>query len=94
VRIGDYQLAVSDIFGASLPGPLFLLAGVMPAGAVLPETTAVDLISPASASCSPSSTPGPGRPPNPSIGPIGIDSAIALALYVIANGGFATFGGI
>jgi len=93
VRMGDYQLAVSDIFGGNaFLMTLFLLAGLIAGRAVLPETTAVDIY-----------LTGLGilltvvyawglivRPVR-RIGPIGIDSAIALGLYVIGMIGFATF---
>jgi len=93
VRMGDYQLAVSDIFGGNaFLMTLFLLAGLIVGRTVLPETTPVDLY-----------LTGLGilltvvyawglivRPVR-RIGPVGIDSAIALGLFVIGMIGFATF---
>jgi cation:H+ antiporter len=95
VRMGDYQLAMSDIFGGNAFLPvLFLWAGLLSGRAVLTQITEVDLY-----------LTGLGilltvvfiwgliARPTRRIGPIGIDSAIALALYVVGMVGFATFAG-
>jgi len=95
VRMGDYQLAVSDIFGGNAFLPvLFLWAGLLSGSAVLPQITAVDIY-----------LTGLGilltvvflwgliARPQLRIGPLGVDSAVALALYVVGMIGFATFAG-
>lgn len=44
VRLDDYQLAVSDIFGGNAFLPvLFLLASIVSGRAVLPDLTAIDI---------------------------------------------------
>ncbi len=95
VRMGDYQLAVSDIFGGNaFLMTLFLLAGLIAGRAVLPETTAVDIyLTGLGILLTVIYAWGLVVRPTRRIGPIGIDSAIALLLYVIGMIGFATFAG-
>jgi cation:H+ antiporter len=95
VRMGDYQLAVSDIFGGNaFLMTLFLLAGLIAGRAVLPETTAVDIyLTGLGILLTVVYAWGLVVRPVRRIGPMGIDSAIALGLYVIGMIGFATFAG-
>jgi cation:H+ antiporter len=95
VRMGDYQLAVSDIFGGNaFLMTLFLLAGLIAGRAVLPETTAVDIyLTGLGILLTVVYAWGLVVRPVRRIGPLGIDSAIALGLYVIGMIGFATFAG-
>ncbi|MDP9250518.1 MAG: sodium:calcium antiporter [Chloroflexota bacterium] len=95
VRNGDYQLAVSDIFGGNaFLMTLFLLAGLIAGRAVLPETTPVDIyLTGLGILLTVVYAWGLVVRPVRRIGPIGIDSAIALALYVVGMIGFATFAG-
>jgi cation:H+ antiporter len=95
VRMGDYQLAVSDIFGGNaFLMTLFLLAGLIAGRTVLPETTPVDIyLTGLGILLTVVYAWGLVVRPVRRIGPIGIDSAIALALYVIGMIGFATFAG-
>jgi cation:H+ antiporter len=95
VRMGDYQLAVSDIFGGNaFLMTLFLLAGLIAGRAVLPETTPVDIyLTGLGILLTVVYAWGLVVRPVRRVGPIGIDSAIALALYVIGMIGFATFAG-
>ena len=93
--MGDYQLAVSDIFGGNaFLMTLFLLAGLIAGRAVLPETTPVDLyLTGLGILLTVVYAWGLVVRPVRRIGPMGIDSAIALGLYVIGMIGFATFAG-
>lgn len=93
VRMGDYQLAVSDIFGGNaFLMTLFLLAGVIAGRSVLPETTAVDIyLTALGILLTVVYAWGLIVRPVRRIGPLGIDSAIALGLYVIGMIGFASF---
>jgi cation:H+ antiporter len=95
VRMGDYQLAVSDIFGGNAFLPvLFLWAGLLAGRAVLPEITAVDIyLTCLGILLTVVFVWGLVARPTRRIGPIGIDSAIALALYTLGMIGFATFAG-
>lgn len=95
VRMGDYQLAVSDIFGGNAFLPvLFLWAGLLSGHAVLPEITAVDIyLTGLGILLTVVYVWGLIARPVLRIGPMGVDSAIALALYVAGMIGFATFAG-
>lgn len=95
VRMGDYQLAVSDIFGGNAFLPvLFLWAGLLAGRAVLPEITAVDIyLTGLGILLTVVFVWGLVARPQLRIGPIGVDSAIALGLYVVGMIGFATFAG-
>ncbi len=95
VRMGDYQLAVSDIFGGNAFLPvLFLWAGLLAGRAVLPEITAIDIyLTGLGILLTVVFVWGLVARPTRRIGPIGIDSALALVLYVLGMIGFATFAG-
>jgi cation:H+ antiporter len=95
VRLGDYQLAVSDIFGGNAFLPvLFLWAGILAGRPVLPEITAVDIyLTGLGILLTVVFVWGLIARPMRRIGPIGVDSAIALALYLVGMIGFATFVG-
>ncbi|MEO8251487.1 MAG: sodium:calcium antiporter [Chloroflexota bacterium] len=95
VRMGDYQLAVSDIFGGNaFLMNLFLLAGLIAGRTLLPETTGGDIyLTGLGILLTVIYTWGLVVRPTRRIGPIGIDSAMALACYVIGMIGFATFAG-
>ena len=95
VRMGDYQLAVSDIFGGNAFLPvLFLWAGLLSGNAVLPQITAVDLyLTGLGILLTVVFVWGLIARPQRRIGPIGVDSAVALALYLVGMIGFATFAG-
>ena len=95
VRMGDYQLAMSDIFGGNAFLPvLFLWAGILSGHAVLPEITSVDIyLTGLGILLTVVFVWGLIARPTRRIGPMGVDSAIALALYVVGMLGFATFAG-
>ena len=95
VRMGDYQLAMSDIFGGNAFLPvLFLWAGILSGHAVLPEITSVDIyLTGLGILLTVVFVWGLIARPTRRIGPMGVDSAIALALYVVGMIGFATFAG-
>ena len=95
VRMGDYQLAVSDIFGGNAFLPvLFLWAGLLSGTAVLPQITAVDIyLTGLVILLTVVFVWGLIARPQRRIGPIGVDSAVALALYLVGMIGFATFAG-
>jgi cation:H+ antiporter len=95
VRLGDDQLAVSDIFGGNaFLVTLFLLAGLITGRAVLPQTTAIDIyLTSLGILLTVVYAWGLIVRPVGRIGPLGIDSAIALALYVIGMVGFLAVAG-
>jgi len=95
VRLGDYQLAVSDIFGGNAFLPvLFLWARLIAGVPVLPQITAVDIyLTGLGILLTVVFVWGLIARPQRRIGPIGVDSAIALALYAVGMIGFATFAG-
>jgi cation:H+ antiporter len=85
VRLGDYQLAVSDIFGGNAFLPtLFLLASVLAGSAVLPGANRADIFLTAlGALLTVVYMIGLIFRPRRLIGPLGIDSAVVVALYVL-----------
>ncbi len=95
VRLGDYQLAVSDIFGGNAFLPvLFSWAGLLSGRAVLPEITSVDLyLTGLGILLTVVFVWGLIARPVRRVGPLGVDSAVALALYAVGMIGFATFAG-
>jgi len=89
VKLEDYQLAVSDIFGgnASLP-LLFLLATLLSGQAVLPQATNVDIyISGLGILLTTVYIYGLIFRPSRRVLHMGIDSLVVLALYVIGTVG-------
>jgi cation:H+ antiporter len=85
VRLGDYQLAVSDIFGGNAFLPtLLLLASVLAGSAVLPEANRPDIFLTAlGALLTVVYMIGLIFRPRRLIGPLGIDSAVVVALYAL-----------
>ncbi len=85
VRLGDYQLAVSDIFGGNAFLPtLFLLASILTGSAVLPGATRPDIFLTAlGALLTVVYMIGLIFRPRRLIGPLGIDSAVVVALYAL-----------
>jgi cation:H+ antiporter len=95
VRMGDYQLAMSDIFGGNAFLPvLFAWAGLISGRAVLTEITGVDIyLTGLGILLTVVFVWGLIARPQRRVGPVGIDSAIALGLYLVGMLGFATFAG-
>ena len=95
VRMSDYQLAVSDIFGGNaFLSVLFLWADLISGTAVLPQITAVDIyLTGLGILLTVVFVWGLIARPQRRIGPMGVDSVVALALYVAGMIGFATFAG-
>jgi cation:H+ antiporter len=95
VRSGDYQLAVSDIFGGNAFLPvLFLLATLLSAKSVLPQADAIDIYLTAVGILL-TLVYGVGLVfrPQRRIAGIGIDSFVVLLLYALALGGLIAING-
>jgi cation:H+ antiporter len=89
VRNGDYQLAMSDIFGGNAFLPvLFLLATLLSGKAVLPQAHNTDIYLTALAIVlTLAYTTGLIFRPSTRIARMGLDSLVVLVLYVIGLGG-------
>jgi cation:H+ antiporter len=89
VRNGDYQLAMSDIFGGNAFLPvLFLLATLLSGRAVLPQAHRSDIFLTALAIVlTLAYTTGLVFRPSARIARMGPDSLVVLVLYVIGLGG-------
>jgi cation:H+ antiporter len=85
VRLGDYQLAVSDIFGGNAFLPtLFLLASLLSGSPVLPSATHADIFLTAlGALLTVVYMIGLIFRPRRLIGPFGVDSAVVIAFYAL-----------
>ncbi len=95
VRQGDYQLAVSDIFGgnAFLPA-LFLLATLLSGKAVLPQAQDTDIyLTAVGVVLTAVYVTGLLFRPTRRIGRMGIDSLVVLVLYAIAVAGLFAIAG-
>jgi cation:H+ antiporter len=85
VRMGDYQLAVSDIFGGNAFLPvLFLLATLLSGRAVLPEVQSTDIYLTALATIlTLVYATGLLFRPSRRVARMGIDSLVVLVLYIL-----------
>jgi cation:H+ antiporter len=85
VRLGDYQLAVSDIFGGNAFLPtLFLLASLLAGSAVLPAANKTDIyLTALGGLLTVVYMIGLIFRPRRLIGSLGIDSAVVVAFYAI-----------
>jgi cation:H+ antiporter len=85
VRLGDYQLAVSDIFGGNAFLPtLFLLASFLAGSAVLPGASNADIyLTALGALLTVVYIIGLIFRPRRLLGPLGLDSAAVVALYAV-----------
>lgn len=95
VKKGDYQLAVSDIFGgnAFLPA-LFLLATLLSGKAVLPQAQATDIyLTAVGIVLTAVYVTGLLFRPRRRIARMGIDSLVVLVLYVLAVAGLFAISG-
>ena len=89
IKLGDYQLAVSDIFGGNAFLPvLFLLAGLLSGSAVLPQAQNTDIyLTALGIVLTVVYLWGPDHPAAPAAPRMGIDSMTVLALYVAGIAG-------
>ena len=89
VRLGDYQLAVSDIFGGNAFLPvLFLLAGLLSGSAVLPQAQATDIyLTALGIVLTVVYLWGLVTRPNRQVWRMGIDSVAVLVLYAVGIAG-------
>ena len=85
VRMGDYQLAFSDIFGGNAFLPvLFLVASLLSGSAVLPQAHKTDIyLTALGALLTAVYIYGLIFRPRRQLGRVGVDSAVVLALYAI-----------
>jgi cation:H+ antiporter len=92
VKLGDYQLAVSDIFGGNAFLPvLFLLAGLVSGSAVLPQVQSTDLyLTALAALLTAVYIFGLIFRPRRRILRMGPDSLTVLVLYLVGLGGLFT----
>jgi cation:H+ antiporter len=90
--LGDYQLAVSDIFGGNAFLPvLFLLAGLLSGSAVLPQVQSTDLyLTALAALLTAVYIFGLIFRPRRRILRMGPDSLTVLVLYLVGLGGLFT----
>ena len=91
VRMGDYQLAVSDIFGGNAFLPtLFLLASLLSGSAVLPAANKTDVyLTALGALLTVVYMIGLIFRPRRLLGVVGIDSAVVVVLYAVGIAGLA-----
>jgi cation:H+ antiporter len=95
VRLGDYQLAMSDIFGGNAFLPvLFLVAALLSGRAVLPMAQRTDIyLTGLGMLLTTAYIFGLIFRPSRRVGRMGIDSATVLALYVVGLGGLVAIAG-
>jgi cation:H+ antiporter len=95
VKLGDYQLAVSDIFGGNAFLPvLFLLATLLSGQAVLPQAQKTDIyLTAVGVALTAVYVTGLLFRPTRRIARIGIDSLVVLVLYAIAVAGLFAIAG-
>ena len=95
VKQGDYQLAISDIFGGNAFLPvLFLLATLLSGKAVLPQAQETDIyLTAVGVLLTAVYVTGLLFRPTRRIGRMGVDSLVVLVLYVLALGGLFAIAG-